>query len=179
MKQSELFVVPPTSEARRLAEEGIDRAASRKGDLLDLARRIAVRIALSRSDRTCDADCVVEELVRLGHGAHDLGRACSAIFRTREWQFTGERIRSQRVWARGNELKVWRFIGSLAQVPTAHSLPKPEPSGEMSTCPRCRRSTASVLVPINGGRSRREDCQVCNATKGFPKSMWNPPKELC
>lgn len=166
---------PPESE--QLAQRGIARASNRKADLLDLARKIAVRIALGRPDRTCTADDVVAELVRRGYSPHALGRAAGGIFRGSNWEFTGHRVRSERACGHGNELKLWRYAGPISQVPTAKDLTTPEAGQKDATpCPRCRRLTASVLVPIHGGRSTRADCAMCNAVKGFPN--WNPPPIL-
>lgn len=94
-----------TSETRK--KEGMERAAKAKSDLLTKARKIATEIAIG-NDWLCHSDLVAEELVRRGLG--ELGNAAGSLFKSGEWRFTGQRIKSKRLNNHARELKVWELV---------------------------------------------------------------------
>ncbi len=104
MTQTSLFDLPLALELR---DRGIELAASQRPGLVTLAREIAVLIAAKTG--TVNADQVVAEMVRRGYGVHALGNAAGAIFRDRRFEFTGDRVKSERMHSHGNEMKVWRL----------------------------------------------------------------------
>jgi hypothetical protein len=97
------------SEAGKVA--GMGRAAESRASLLDLARPIAVYIALSRPTREVTADDVQRGLVELGYSPHALGNAAGSLFKGKEWEWTGKFIKSERVHSHSNLLRVWRYVG--------------------------------------------------------------------
>jgi len=98
-------------EGGRLKRQGIDRAVESRGkDLVEEARAALQGIALSRVDRCVTADDAHYALIRHGHEPGALGNAAGSLFRPACWEFTGQRRKSTRATAHGNELKVWRYI---------------------------------------------------------------------
>ena len=95
-------------ESLRLKYEGMDRAEAKAATPLEEAREIARRIALKTPDRCVSADDVGRELKRLGL-PFSLGPATGSLFRGKEWEFTGRRIKSRRTSNHAREIKVWRL----------------------------------------------------------------------
>jgi len=98
------------AEAQRLKEEGMASAAANKHDLLNHARHVAKQIAMLRDSRTVTADDVSRAFVKEGI-TDSLGNAAGSIFRGKDWEFTGERVNSQRKTNHSREIKVWRYVG--------------------------------------------------------------------
>jgi len=90
-------------ESKRLKEHGIRVAAEKRPELLRIARTIAKEIAVSQG--TVTADDVAEELRDRALG--DMGPAMAAVFRSRDFEWTGLRVMSKQVSNHGRELKVW------------------------------------------------------------------------
>lgn len=88
------------TESEQLKEEGIERAAKAKPELLELARKIARSVALEKGE--VNADDVAKLM------PEPLGNASGAIFK-RGFVFTGKRVKSKRPHAHANELKVWKL----------------------------------------------------------------------
>ena len=40
-----------------------------------------------------------------------LGAASGSMFKSKEWEFTGKRIKSKRTSNHSREIKVWRYVG--------------------------------------------------------------------
>ena len=96
------------SEARK--RRGMDDAAHAYGrNLLETAREIARDLAMNNPLRECHADAVGRELRRRGLPT-SLGPAAGSLFKSKEWKFTGERIRSSRASNHAREIKVWQLI---------------------------------------------------------------------
>ena len=100
MNQLKLFN-PEASESAK--QTGIDRAASAKPRLLDLARQIAAEIVTPNG---ITADDVIFEMVKRGYSVHCLGNSAGSLFRGKEWQCVGFR-KSARIHAHSNLLRVW------------------------------------------------------------------------
>ena len=98
------------AEAQRLKEEGMASAAANKHDLLKHARHVAKQIAMLRDSRTVTADDVSRAFAREGI-TDSLANAAGSIFRGKDWEFTGERVNSQRKTNHSREIKVWRYVG--------------------------------------------------------------------
>jgi hypothetical protein len=93
-------------------ERGIDAArgslASWNLHLLEAARGVA-RI-LARRNGTVTADDVVKHFADEGINlTAKLGNAMGGLFKGAEWEFTGKYIKSVRVHAHSNLLRVWRI----------------------------------------------------------------------
>lgn len=86
---------------------GIDQAATNKASLLAHARKIAVRIA--KGGREITADDVARELHEENISIFALGNAAGALFKGKQWEWTGRFKRSERVHAKGNMLRVWKL----------------------------------------------------------------------
>lgn len=96
------------AESIRHRDEGIAVAAGNNASLCVRAREIAVEMC--RRQGTVTMDDVQRELVaRKICGIKDLGNAAGGVFRDRRFEFTGIRIRSARIHAHANEIKVWRL----------------------------------------------------------------------
>ena len=96
------------AESQRHAAVGIAVAAENNASLCVRAREIAVE--LCRRFGTVTMDDVQRELVaRKICGIKDLGNAAGSVFRDRRFEFTGRRIKSARIHAHANEIKVWRL----------------------------------------------------------------------
>ncbi|MCC9603531.1 hypothetical protein LOC67_23525 [Stieleria sp. JC731] len=90
-------------------ERGMQLAANKsdKFPLLLEARQIAEALAIAHPKRETNADKVSAVLVARGI---DLGPAAGSLFRGRQWQFTGKRIKSAKVSNHAREIKVWRLV---------------------------------------------------------------------
>jgi hypothetical protein len=104
MTQTSLFDLP---ESLRHRDEGIERAASHNARRLVEAREIAVEIAQRQG--TVNADDVMLEWVRRGGKIHDFGNSMGGLFQDKRFIATGERIKSKRIHAHANELRVWKL----------------------------------------------------------------------
>lgn len=96
-------------ESEQLKIVGMHKAESRKFSLLEFTRKGLREIARSRPDRTVTADDAAQYLVSKGISVHALGSAAGSLFRGSEWEFTGDLVKSQRVHAHSNLLRVWRL----------------------------------------------------------------------
>jgi len=98
------------AEAQRLKEEGMESAAANKHDLLKYARHVAKQIAMLSASRIVTADDVSRAFAKEGI-TDSLGNAAGSIFKGKDWEFTGQRIKSARKTNHSREIKVWRYVG--------------------------------------------------------------------
>lgn len=96
--------------ARRLADEGLAVAGRDKNVLLERAKQIARRIALSRFDRTVTMDDVHAAMQAEGIDGSMLGNAAGSTFKGGDWQFV-DHVRCKLASGHGRFNKVWRYIG--------------------------------------------------------------------
>lgn len=94
------------AESERRKEAGIAVAAEGREYLLEIARDRARLVARERGEVTMDD--VVAALVADGFDPAQLGNAAGAVFKGKEWAFTGRFVRSARVASHSNLLRVWR-----------------------------------------------------------------------
>lgn len=88
----------------------MDAAQRARSQHLGIAREVAREIACSRALREITADDVQMELNRrYGWTPDVLGPAAGALFKGKEWVFTGRRVPSCQSRNHGRELKVWRL----------------------------------------------------------------------
>lgn len=92
---------PSVPGGEQLKKDGMARAAAAKNAELAHARIVARAIALNRGTVTAD-----EVIAAIGKS---LGNAAGSLFTGGEFEWTGERVKSQRAHAHQNELKVWRL----------------------------------------------------------------------
>ena len=92
-------------EGRRLKNEGIGKAARRRENILWAAREIARGVA--RTHGTVTADDVQARMILMGYPP--LGNTAGAIFRSSEYEFTGEWRQSARVSNHARMNRVWRL----------------------------------------------------------------------
>lgn len=85
-------------------EAGQELAVKAKGANLAKAREIAQMIA--REYGQVNADQVGQELARLGIPT---GPWMGSLFKGKEWEFTGQFVRSTRITNHGRLLRVWRL----------------------------------------------------------------------
>ena len=97
---------PPTGEQRK--SDGMSKAAQAKKQLLEDARQIAKVIAID-GDGTCNADQVAEAL-RL-RKMPELGPAAGSLFKSSDWEFSGERVLSTQPNNHSREIRVWKWVG--------------------------------------------------------------------
>lgn len=86
-------------------ERGIQQAADNKTSLLEFARKEAVELARAMGEIT--ADDVQRRLVEKGISVRALGSAAGALFRGKQWQWTGRFKKSERAHSHSNLLRVW------------------------------------------------------------------------
>ena len=94
-----------------LKEEGMARSVAARVMDVENARGIARLLCRGKraegEDPTTNADEV--GMYMEDHGFKNLGAAAGSIFRSKEFEFTGERINSARETNHARELKVWRL----------------------------------------------------------------------
>ena len=89
-----------------LRDQGIQQVAQNNEQFLEVARNIARSLAECRIEITADdvrKDCPIEPL-------HP--NAWGAVFKTNEFEWTGEYRRSALVQGHGNMQRIWRLRGS-------------------------------------------------------------------
>ena len=92
--------------SEQLKQRGLDLAADNAVKALATARVIAKDIA--RVFGTANADEVGGVLKRV-YGIDTLGPAAGSIFRGKEWEFTGNWIKSTRITNHGRMIREWRL----------------------------------------------------------------------
>ena len=92
-----------------LKKTGMEMAAEKRSDVLDVARHIALRLARRNKDQECTADEVQRVMVQSGYTPSDLGNAAGSIFKEKKWKWTGRCVPSTRTSRRGNPIRVWRL----------------------------------------------------------------------
>ena len=95
-------------EQLRLAGMGL--AADNAKESLAVARKVATVIAKRRKDRTVTADDV-GRVLKDYYGLDSLGPAAGSLFKTGDWEWTGQFRKSKRVTNHSRLLRVWRYIG--------------------------------------------------------------------
>ncbi len=95
-----------------LRELGVQRAATVNADGLLLARELCRRAALCRHDKTATADDAARGFLAHGLPADFIGNGAGALFRGRQWKFTGEWVKSFRVTNHAHQNRVWQFLGT-------------------------------------------------------------------
>jgi len=101
----------PTFDDHRgeqLKFEGMMNAAEVRKWQLTLARGIAEKIALGRASRLCNADDVGRVLKRK-HSIDTLGPASGSLFKHKNWEWTGDWVKSKRVSNHSRMLRQWRL----------------------------------------------------------------------
>jgi hypothetical protein len=109
MTQPSLF---DARESERLKRQGMRQAAKARRALLLDARRLAIAVA-KKNDGLCTSD-TLGQAAQVVWGidlAGELGNAMGSMFKTDDWEFTGERVKSTRVKRHAGEVKVWRLTG--------------------------------------------------------------------
>lgn len=94
-------------ESARRKEAGIALAAAAKPELLAAARTIAKQIATVRGQ--VHMDQVAQEMERGGMDPVALGPAAGSVFKSKEWEWTGEFVKSERITNHSRLLRVWRL----------------------------------------------------------------------
>lgn len=94
----------------QLKLDGMESAADIRRGQLRLARSLAVKIAQHNMNGLVNADQVGRALQE--HGIESLGPAAGSIFKTDEFKFTGEFVKSRRVSNHSRLLRVWRYVGT-------------------------------------------------------------------
>lgn len=112
------FNLEAGKEAGRL---GMALASIKRRDILELARSLAIQIALEKDDRMVTADEVQARLEEEGIPADSLGNAAGSLFRRRpEWRCTGQWKPSSRVSAHARAVRAWMYVGRADRV-SAHA----------------------------------------------------------
>ncbi len=106
MNQTTIFDAIKSNESK---VSGMSQAAENKKSLLEFARKGLIEIARSRPDRCVTADDAQLYLVKNGISVRALGSAAGSLFKTKDWEFTGKLVKSVRVHAHSNLLRVWRL----------------------------------------------------------------------
>ena len=92
-------------ESLRLKNRGMELAAQKRPELLKIARIIAKEIAVSQG--TVTADDVASELD--SRALPRLGPAAGSLFKTADFEWTGQRVFSEQAANHGREIRVWKL----------------------------------------------------------------------
>ncbi len=108
-KEPQLDLIFNLEEGERLKERGINLAQLKRRDLVEIAREIAVRLALSRLSLEVTCDDVRAEMMRQGYDPALLGMAWGSVFRDRlSWRHMGY-TKTQRVSSHARPIGRWRL----------------------------------------------------------------------
>lgn len=88
-----------------LKKDGMKNAADANHEVLMLAREIALHLAKQTGGR-CHADMVQSVLIANGL---ELGNAAGSLFKTQDWEWTGDFVKSDRVSNHARIIRVWRL----------------------------------------------------------------------
>ena len=94
------------TRGEKLKREGMNKAADSRERQLAYARHVAEQIALSREDRTCDADLVQKVLIPDNIA---LGNSAGSLFRNKKWKWTGKFKKSERPMNHARLIRVWKL----------------------------------------------------------------------
>lgn len=89
-------------------DKGMQQAADNNASLLKFARKLAVEIAEKKG--TVTMDDIAFALHSRGISIFALGNAAGSVFRGKQWQFTGQLVKSVREHSHGNLLRCWRLV---------------------------------------------------------------------
>jgi hypothetical protein len=95
-------------KARAAKTKGMARAAAHHNELLEIARDVAESIARS-GNGTATMDQVAMQLMTMDYNPSDLGNAAGSVFKGNQWEFTGTRVKSNKVSSHAREIRVWRL----------------------------------------------------------------------
>lgn len=90
-------------------QAGVAQAAAFRAEILSRAR-YAAKI-LGKTGSVVTADDVYALLIANGYNIDALGPAAGAIFRGKNWKFTGEWKQSNRVSNHARLNRVWKYVG--------------------------------------------------------------------
>ena len=99
-----------SERGEQLRLDGMAQAADNSRDNLLLARKVAAQIAKGRFDRCVTADDV-GRVMKADYKLDSLGPAAGSIFKTNQWEWTGEFRKSKRITNHSRMLRVWRYVG--------------------------------------------------------------------
>lgn len=99
------------AEGLHRKEAGMNIAAENNATILVEAKNVARDLGRRNRKRAISADNVMEVMVSRGYGQKCLGNAAGSLFSGRDWQWSGDRIKSKRPHAHANELKTWYYLG--------------------------------------------------------------------
>lgn len=102
--QPDLFSV---AQAETDKVYGMAVAAAAKVERLAIAKRLA--FGITPIGGTCTADDVFMAMLERGYDPY-LGNAAGSLFRSLEWEFTGEWETSKRTTNHGRQNRVWRRV---------------------------------------------------------------------
>ena len=95
------------AESERRKEEGMALARLDKGKTLQVAKELAE--TLCRNNGTVTTDDIAYEMHRYGMDYSVLGNAAGSIFKGKQWEWTGQCTRSDRVLRHRGVIRVWRL----------------------------------------------------------------------
>ncbi len=93
-----------------LREEGMERAAGKRENLLREARAAAILHSMVYG--SCTMDDVHADLATSyeSYTPADLGNAAGSIFRGERWHDTSQRVKSRRAARHSNKITVWKYV---------------------------------------------------------------------
>ena len=97
----------------QLKIEGMELATIPRKEQLEIARTVAAEIATRRITRCVTADDV-GRVLQDRYGIESLGPAAGSIFKTSDWAWTGQYLKSKRVSNHSRMLREWKYIGGMA-----------------------------------------------------------------
>jgi hypothetical protein len=95
------------AESERRKEEGMALARLDKGKTLQVAKELAYIIC--RCNGTVTTDDIAYRMNSMGLHYSVLGNAAGSIFKGKQWEWTGQCTRSDRVLRHRGVIRVWRL----------------------------------------------------------------------
>ncbi len=95
-------------EGDRLKREGMALAAGKRMGLLQMARAEACEIGKQKRLVTADD---VGRVMKSMYGIESIGPATGSLFKTRDWEWTGQWKKSVRKTNHSRMIRIWRYIG--------------------------------------------------------------------
>jgi hypothetical protein len=96
------------ARGEQLKFDGMAMAAANNQHVLKLARSVAKEVALGRASGTATSDDV-GKILALRYEIPGMGPAAGSLFKTKEWEWTGDFVKSTRVSNHSRLIRVWRL----------------------------------------------------------------------
>lgn len=112
------------SVAEKQKQTGMEQASRNRKELLEIARLYALQIAQRQGNVT--SDDVFAAMLLGGLDPTELGPAAGCVFRDKQFEFSGEWKKSQRVSNHARHSRVWRLKQDVVIAPLKKDVARQE-----------------------------------------------------